>query len=319
MQLSDNPEKLDHLTKQLFNGGLSPDMLPDVIVALAAWLRPASGTDALNQIAKDCTLSYRLLAESQNAKGTPCRNRRTVGSLVALGQVDGVDCTSKDDSRPSWQWIIDLFVHCQATREFADRAFSRAHSSHVAAIILSSDGMVLDCDARGQAFIKIGRVLRRETGRLCCSDAALQRRFNVALKETAKTGRTSNILLHATGEPDKRFSLTFAGMQQCEPASDLRRTAHGPEVLCLVAPLDGRRVVTAQQLMDFFGLSRAEARLARAICHGVSVEEYSRDNDVGLPTVRTQLSAIFHKTGTSRQATLVHLIAGIPVVRDDPR
>lgn len=318
MQLSDNPEQLDHLAKQLFQGGLTPDMLPDVIVSLAAWLRPASGTDALNQLAKDCTLSYCPLAESHNAEDTPCRSRRAAGSLAALGQADCFVCASMDGSRPSWQWIIDLFVHCRAMRDFADRAFSRAHSSHVAAIILSFDGMVLDCDARGQTFINTGRVLRGQAGRLCCSDATSQRSFNVALKETANSGRTSNILLHATGEPDKRFSLTLARMQQCEPASELRRTAHGPEVLCLVAPLDGRRVVTAQQLMDFFGLSKAEARLARAICHGDSVEEYSRDNDVGLPTVRTQLSAIFHKTGTSRQATLVHLIAGIPVVRDDP-
>jgi DNA-binding CsgD family transcriptional regulator len=71
-----------------------------------------------------------------------------------------------------------------------------------------------------------------------------------------------------------------------------------------------------RQLMDFFGLSAAEARLARAICHGDSVEEYATDQGLRLPTVRTQLSSIFHKTGTERQATLVRLIAGIPVVRD---
>ena len=68
--------------------------------------------------------------------------------------------------------------------------------------------------------------------------------------------------------------------------------------------------------MDFFGLSGAEARLARAICHGDSVEEYARDQGLRLPTVRTQLSSIFNKTGTLRQAALVRLIAGIPVVRD---
>jgi len=68
--------------------------------------------------------------------------------------------------------------------------------------------------------------------------------------------------------------------------------------------------------MDFFGLSAAEARLARAICHGDSVEEYARDQGLCLSTVRTQLSSVFNKTGTERQAMLVRLIAGIPVVRD---
>jgi len=72
-------------------------------------------------------------------------------------------------------------------------------------------------------------------------------------------------------------------------------------------------------VIDFFGLSRAEARLARAICHGDSVENYARDHDLRLPTVRTQLSSVFNKTGTDRQAELVRLVAGIPVVREESR
>ncbi len=317
--MSDEPEQLDRLARQMFQGGLTPEMLPEVIVSLAAWLRPAPGTDPANRLGKESTLFCCPLVASGNAENAPCRSRFTAGNLAVPGQGECFVCALTDDSRPSWQWIIDLFVHCRAIREFADRAVSRAHAGHVAAIILSPGGVVLDCDARGQAFISAARVFHRQAGRLCCSDAALQAGFNAALKETASSGRTSNILLHALAEPDKRFSLTLARMQHCAPTSDASRSAQAPEVLCLVAPLDGRRVATAQQLMDFFGLSKAEARLARAICHGDSVEEYSRDNDLGLPTVRTQLSAIFHKTGTSRQATLVRLIAGIPVVRDDPR
>ena len=68
--------------------------------------------------------------------------------------------------------------------------------------------------------------------------------------------------------------------------------------------------------MDLCALSAAEARLARALANGDSVEEYARDHDLRLPTVRSQLRAVFEKTGTQRQATLVRLIAGIPVVRD---
>jgi len=105
-------------------------------------------------------------------------------------------------------------------------------------------------------------------------------------------------------------------MPQRPSAVGAGESAKIAEILCLVAPLDGRRIATVRQLMDFFGLSAAEARLARAICHGDSVEEYARDQGLRLPTVRTQLSSIFSKTGTKRQATLVRLIAGIPVVRD---
>jgi DNA-binding CsgD family transcriptional regulator len=299
-QLRDEPEELDHLTGKLFQGGLTPERLPDVIVSLAAWLKLASELDP-DRCRKGDALPRCPLAGSGSAENAPCRRRSFGNPPVSEDQC--LVCASMDGVRPSWQRIVDLFMYCQKLREFAEQALSQTYASHVAAIILSPGGAVLDCDARGRAFISAGEVLRVQAGRLCCSDAALQPGFNAALREAIGSGRTSNILLHAPAEPDKRFSLTLARMRQRASVSDLSRSVHAPEVLCLVAPLDGRRVATAQQLMDFFGLSRAEARLARAICHGDSVEEYARDHGVGLPTVRTQLSSVFHKTGANRQAT----------------
>ena len=221
-----------------------------------------------------------------------------------------------DANAPNWQRIIELFVHCRALREFADHAASWAHTSHVAAIILAHNGRVLDCDYRGESFLRAGNVLRMHDGQLCCTEARFHASFTSAFSETAGSGRTTNILLHAPQQADKRFSPTFTRLQQ--RPSPINDSAPFPtlDVLCLVAPLDGRRIATARQLMDFFGLSGAEARLARAICHGDSVEDYARDQGLRVPTVRTQLSSIFNKTGTQRQATLVRLIAGIPVVRD---
>lgn len=220
------------------------------------------------------------------------------------------------DGAPSWHRLVALFAHCRALRESADHAASTAHTSHVATIILTAGARVLDCDCRGESFLKAGNLLRVVDGQLYCTEANFQPRFNSALKETAGSGRTSNFLLHPPGQPDKRFSLTLSGLPQRSPETNDGGSCRFPGILCLVAPLDGRRIATAQQLMDFFGLSAAEARLARAICHGASVEEYARDQGLRLPTVRTQLSSIFNKTGTERQATLVRLIAGIPVVRD---
>ncbi len=205
----------------------------------------------------------------------------------------------------------------QTGHEFTDHAAGRAQCSHVAAIIVAPDGQVLDVDYRGESFLKTGQVLRTRARQLRCVDASRQAAFDAALMETARSGRNTNLLLHAPDAPDKRFCLTLTRMRHT-PADAARVAANpGGKVLCLVAPLDGRRIATAQQLMDLFRLSRAEARLARAIVHGDSVEDYARDQGLCLPTVRTQLSSIFNKTGTDRQATLVRLIADIPVVRDE--
>ena len=305
----DEADELDRLAGQLFQGVITPEMLPDVIVSLAAWLQPPVSDVAA--MPYNCPLNNQGGAES-----APCRRMLPRHDSPGGEDQQCAVCTALDSNKPDWQRIIDLFMHCRALREFADHAASWAHTSHVAAIILTQHGRVLDCDYRGESFLKAGHVLRLTGGHLSCTELSLQPSFNQALKETAVSGRTANLLLHAPEQPDKRFSLTLTRMQLRPPTPGNGGPANVAAILCLVAPLDGRRIATARQLMDFFGLSGAEARLARAICHGDSVEEYARDQGLRLPTVRTQLSSIFNKTGTQRQAALVRLIAGIPVVRD---
>jgi DNA-binding CsgD family transcriptional regulator len=290
-----------------------PEMLPEALASLAAWLQPVHSP--LGAGAAEAP-AYCPMSHNGNAGKGACRQLARAEGQAAPADTPCAVCSLLEGGKPNWQRIIDLFVHCRALREFADHAASWAHTSHVAAIILAPTGRVLDCDYRGESFLKTGNVLHIQGGELHCADAGVQPQFNAALKETASAGRTTNLLLHAPEHPEKRFSLTLTRMQLRPSAGLAEDEPRVPDILCLVAPLDGRRIATARQLMDFFGLSAAEARLARAICHGDSVEEYARDQGLRLPTVRTQLSAIFNKTGTDRQAMLVRLIAGIPVVRD---
>ena len=69
-----------------------------------------------------------------------------------------------------------------------------------------------------------------------------------------------------------------------------------------------------QTLSVLFGLSPAEARLARGLLVGRTPEEQARHAGVGLATVRTQLHSIFSKTGTRRQAELIALLARVPAL-----
>ena len=293
-----------------------PEMPSEAIASLVAWLQSPLGTESACEEGTLVPQSSCPLSKDGNPDNAYCRRTRPAPDLPAPAEKPCILCASLDGKRPNWQRIIDLFMHCRALREFADHAASRAHTSHVAAFVLTQNARILDCDYRAQSFLSAGNVLHMLGGQLYCTDTNLQPNFNSALKETAGSGRTANILLHSPEQPGKRFSLTLTRMQSRPSAAKAGESAKIPDILCLVAPLDGRRIATARQLMDFFQLSAAEARLARAICHGDSVEEYARDQGLRLPTVRTQLSSIFNKTGTERQASLVRLIAGIPVVRD---
>ena len=68
------------------------------------------------------------------------------------------------------------------------------------------------------------------------------------------------------------------------------------------SPLDPAR------LMTVFDLTRKEAEVAVAIAEGSSVEEIAARHSRTLNTVRSQLKAIYRKTGVQRQSALVRLI-----------
>lgn len=61
-----------------------------------------------------------------------------------------------------------------------------------------------------------------------------------------------------------------------------------------------------------FDLSASEARVARSLTRGRTIEQIAEDAGVTRETVRSQVKAVLAKTGTSRQADVTALLAGLP-------
>lgn len=70
-------------------------------------------------------------------------------------------------------------------------------------------------------------------------------------------------------------------------------------------------VILLQQL---YGVTVSEARIALGILHGGTPSSLAANSGVSMATVRTQLSAVFQKTGTRRQAELVQLLGTLSMV-----
>jgi DNA-binding CsgD family transcriptional regulator/PAS domain-containing protein len=64
----------------------------------------------------------------------------------------------------------------------------------------------------------------------------------------------------------------------------------------------------AELLRSFFGLTVAESALARELSNGHSLAEAARRLEITYGTARQRLGQVFAKTGTTRQAELVHLL-----------
>ena len=68
------------------------------------------------------------------------------------------------------------------------------------------------------------------------------------------------------------------------------------------------QTIPTDVLRTLFGLSPAEARLALSVFEGNSLSEAAELNRVSRETVKTQMNAVFAKTGTRRQGELVRLL-----------
>jgi len=67
-------------------------------------------------------------------------------------------------------------------------------------------------------------------------------------------------------------------------------------------------------LVQAFGLTLAEARMASALASGMTLREYADREGITIATARTHLKHVFEKTGWRRQAQLARALAG-PLLR----
>lgn len=215
---------------------------------------------------------------------------------------------------PHMSRSLRLMDQLHAQLGYCDMALAALDTTPLAVFALDATGCrVHHGNRRGDQMLRAGNVLLLQSGKLTCADASQQNLLDDAVLQCRRTGRPATVLLRHRDRVDQRYSVTVL---QARSQSVLACMAEPGRLLCLVSPLGRRRVATAQQLIDLFGLTPAEARLARALVAGATLETYARENDVKLPTVKKQLREVFAKTGVDRQAALVRTIGSVPAVRD---
>lgn len=116
---------------------------------------------------------------------------------------------------------------------------------------------------------------------------------------------------------------TYAG-HRTHIAHILRFDRHADDVfdesaVLLVLVQVGARAAPDDGLLHLlFDLTPAEARLLKALAGGLRLQSYAASAGVQTSTVRTQLTSIFHKTGTKRQAELLSIIASLSIFSGQP-
>jgi len=85
--------------------------------------------------------------------------------------------------------------------------------------------------------------------------------------------------------------------------------------ILVLTPVAKKSVPPVELVRSLFDLTASEARVARKLAAGKSAEEIAEERGVALSTVRTQLRQVMEKTGCTRQAEVVALLANIALQR----
>jgi len=90
------------------------------------------------------------------------------------------------------------------------------------------------------------------------------------------------------------------------------------DVVAMVFVSDPARPLemAAAWVMDAYGLTLAEARVALAASSGASIPKTAIRLNISPNTVKTHLRGVFAKTGANRQAELARMIASIGLIND---
>jgi DNA-binding CsgD family transcriptional regulator len=85
----------------------------------------------------------------------------------------------------------------------------------------------------------------------------------------------------------------------------------------VLTPVTLSQAPPVELVRSLFDLTPAEARVARSLSAGETLDDIAETGGVSRNTVRTQLRGVMEKTGCTRQAELVSLLANLSLPRDD--
>ena len=121
--------------------------------------------------------------------------------------------------------------------------------------------------------------------------------------------------------PTRSFAVrgTNANTARVAHVIPVRRTARDIFVRCagvlVMTPVTLPQAPPVELVQSLFDLTPAEARVARSLAAGETVEKIASTGSVSPNTIRTHVRGVLEKTGCRRQAEVVALLCGIAAPR----
>ena len=178
------------------------------------------------------------------------------------------------------------------------------------ALIVDNKGQVQAANSSVSRWIENQKTLDVSTGRVSWRNARHQVAFSAVLKELTEGATAAMTRQHAR--------LPLSGPERTLPLIiDCHRVRTAEAVpsnhaLLVMHDLQDAPPINLRLLIESFGLTRAEARVAGLLAEGESPADIGLILDLSMGTIRTHLRMIASKLGVSRQSEVVRMLTRLP-------
>jgi DNA-binding CsgD family transcriptional regulator len=170
------------------------------------------------------------------------------------------------------------------------------------------------CNQAGRALLMRNDMICDKGGLLVCHDCESDRNFTIAIRGLGLVPFSTHGMDHISADRQsirlkrRDGARVMATLLALRPESTMGSFGSTPQALFTVFEPGTAVDIDPFLLSATFDLTPAEARLAAKIVNGQTPEQSAQTLGVKISTVRSQLVAIYSKTGATGQADLVRLV-----------
>lgn len=230
-----------------------------------------------------------------------------VNRVIERGPVERCFIEKLDELRPHLARSILMSGRLQLER--ARAASETLAGLGLPALVVNHAGRVLTANSLVETYCDF--VKWRANDQIALSDKAADRLFREAMASINMTACVS-VRSFPVRAPESGQAMVAHVVPVHLSARDIFVRAAAALVLAPVTPQNAPPVELIQSLFD---LTPTEARIARSLAAGQSLDEIAKRGAVSINTVRTHLRSVFGKVGIGRQPELVSLLNGISLPR----
>ena len=117
------------------------------------------------------------------------------------------------------------------------------------------------------------------------------------------------ILFQSLFQNDKLYQFLFFNIAQFADYVDYSLEREKSCMVLIQALDQATSYLDEERLSDHWLLTKAEIRVVRGVCDGLTINEISQANEVSVHTIRAQIKSVYEKMGVNSQAELLRFVA----------